>query len=111
MAFKPGADLDFNWQNVLQIIAVILFVVFVIVSYVAWKKGEKKRLIVSGTIAGLMLAYALVIHPFLPPIYPMKRSTDFPWQPSDNYRSYLAVFRVYDGSLPGRSSGTSGCHV
>jgi len=67
----------FNWQNVLQIIAVILFLIFAAVMYNSWKNGKRKQLIRGGVLAALMLVYALVIHRFLPPILPYEETHGF----------------------------------
>ncbi|WP_319416931.1 sugar ABC transporter permease [Marispirochaeta aestuarii] len=67
----------FNWQNVLQIIALILFLVFILVFYTAWKNSKPRRLLLSGSAAALMLLYALIIHPLLPPILPYEEIHGF----------------------------------
>lgn len=67
----------FNWQNVLQIIAVILFLIFAVVTYNGWKNGRRKQLVRGGMFAGLMLVYALVVHRVLPPILPYEESHGF----------------------------------
>ncbi len=67
----------FNWQNVLQIIALILFLVFILVFYTALKNSKPRRLLLSGSAAALMLLYALIIHPLLPPILPYEEIHGF----------------------------------
>ncbi|MGC9312047.1 MAG: carbohydrate ABC transporter permease [Sediminispirochaetaceae bacterium] len=67
----------FNWQNVLQIIAVILFLIFAVVMYTGWKNGRRRQLVRGGVLAGLMLVYALVIHRVLPPILPYEETHGF----------------------------------
>ena len=61
----------FNWQNVLQIIAVILFIIFGFVAYRAWRQHKRRLLTWTGSIAILAILYTLVLHRLHPPILPM----------------------------------------
>lgn len=69
--------LTFNWQNILQIVAVILFLIFAIVAYRGWSKGEKKMMVTGMSLGAFMLFYAVVLHHLLPPIFPYEEAHGF----------------------------------
>jgi glucose/mannose transport system permease protein len=67
----------FNWQNILQIVAVILFLIFAVILYSGWKKENRAGMIWGAAGSLLMLLYALVLHPLLPPILPYEETHGF----------------------------------
>lgn len=67
----------FNWQNMLQIIALILFVIFALVLYSGWKNKKQTQIMWGAVLSGLMLFYALVLHYILPPILPYEELHGF----------------------------------
>ena len=69
--------MTFNWQNILQIIALILFVICALILYSGWKNGRRTRTIWGAVLSGLMLFYALVLHYVLPPILPYEETHGF----------------------------------
>ncbi len=69
--------MTFNWQNILQIIALIMFVIFALVLYSGIKNGNKTRTMWGAIVSGLMLFYALVLHYLLPPILPYEEAHGF----------------------------------
>lgn len=69
--------LQFNWQNVLQIIAVILFLIFGLAACQAFRKGVRKTAAWSAPIAILALLYAVVLHKLHPQILPVQEMHGF----------------------------------
>lgn len=68
---------NFNWQNILQIVAIILFLIFAVILYSGWKKENRVRMIWGAGGSALMLLYAFVLHPLLPPILPYEEIHGF----------------------------------
>jgi glucose/mannose transport system permease protein len=62
--------LTFDWQNVPQILAVILLAVFGIGAYRQFVRGHRSQSIVNAVFAVVALIYATVIHGLIPPILP-----------------------------------------
>ncbi len=67
----------FNWQNILQIVALILFLIFTLILFSGWKKENRIRVIWGASGAALMLLYAFVLHPILPPVLPYEETHGF----------------------------------
>lgn len=64
--------LEFNWQRVIQIAALIAALVLIVMFIMALKERIRNNSKITGLGIGaaVLLIYALIIHPFLPPILP-----------------------------------------
>jgi len=69
--------LNFNWQNIIQIILIIAAFVFAIILIRAIMNREKKAVITNSIFLGLALLYVLVLHRILPPILPVEETHGF----------------------------------
>lgn len=59
--------LQFNWQNIFQILSILLLGVFVFVLLISIKHRNKKSIIKQSVICGLIALFAFIILPLLPP--------------------------------------------
>lgn len=69
--------LNFNWQNIIQIILIMASFVFLIILVRAAMNGEKKKAIKYSVFLGLSLIYVFVIHRILPPVLPNEENHGF----------------------------------
>ena len=69
--------LNFNWQNIIQIILVIASFVFAIILVRAVLNREKKKIIRFSILLGASLLYVFLIHRLLPPILPFEEQHGF----------------------------------
>lgn len=59
--------LQFNWQNVIQIVCFFLLALFVIILLFAIKKGNKKSIKKYSIVSGILALVTFVLLPILPP--------------------------------------------
>ncbi len=58
---------QFNWQNIYQVIAIIVALVFVVFLINAILKENKKGIRNNAIVVGILLIFAFIIQPLLPP--------------------------------------------
>jgi glucose/mannose transport system permease protein len=103
--------LQFNWQNIFQIISALLLVIFIFVLISSIKSGNKKEKIKYSIICGFFALFTFVVLPLLPPPLAEKEMHGFNlatigiifagvWQYSGYAMAlYLAGLRGLSGSI------------
>ena len=69
--------LNFNWQNIVQIIFIVAAFIFAIILVRALLDGQKKAAVKFSIFLGLSLLYIFVIHRLLPPILVVEEEHGF----------------------------------
>ena len=69
--------LNFNWQNLPQITAIVVGAVFLFISYRQWRSRSKKKALLSLVPTGLLLLWALWGARFTPAILPTPEQHGF----------------------------------
>jgi len=59
---------QFNWQNVLQVLAFVIAAVFILFLISSISKKDKKGIIKNSIVAGILLIFALFIQPQMTPL-------------------------------------------
>ena len=62
--------LNFNWQNLFQVLSAIAAIIFAIMLIRSFINGERKGRVRNAVISGFSLIYVFLLHPLLPPILP-----------------------------------------
>lgn len=103
--------LSFNWQNIFQILAVAIAIVFAISLIGSIKANDKKNIIKKSVVIGILLIYALFVQPNMAPAIADKEMHGFNlatigillagiWQYSGYAMAlYLAGLRGLSGSI------------
>lgn len=71
------AVLQFNWQDLFQVLSLLIAIFFAVVILLSLISGAKEHLSRNIIIFTLAVVYALMIHPLLPPILPFKELHGF----------------------------------